>query len=328
MDKRVTNRIIGVIYNFFKEIITITVLFNISICSTLDKHGIIYIGEWTTPGLKFAYPDLKVGQHGFLSRNCSFVNCFYTTDHFYFNDIKTYDVILFNARDFCNGINSLPSVTENQQIIFLGFEPTTFCLIEDKKIIFDLTWTYKLTSDIVRPFFIIKNNRNEVIGPRKYMHWDYNLDQMSTLGTSILHKIKDKKYVAAIISSRCDPISEQQLFVQSLEMELNKFGQVLHSFGGCGQMQCELKYESGKRVPKCADLIRSDYYFFLAFEDALGEDYVTEKLLYALHNYAVPVVYGGANYTRFVLAVRFSFLFGWFQSCAYGPVRPVGHPHA
>nr|XP_037877562.1 alpha-(1,3)-fucosyltransferase C-like [Bombyx mori] len=47
-------------------------------------------------------------------------------------------------------------------------------------------------------------------------------------------------------------------------------------------------------------MIREKYYFYLSFENSFGEDYVTEKLLHALEFDAVPVVYGGANYTRFM----------------------------
>lgn len=306
MDKMITNGIIGIIYKFSKEITIVILLYHISVCSTLNKHGVIYIGEWATPGLKFAYPELKVGQHGFMTRNCSFVNCFYTTDHYYFNDIKSYDVLLFNARDFCSGsMSSAPSKEENQQYIFLGFEPASLCTIYETKVTFDLTWTYKLTSDIVRPPFIIKNMRNEIIGPRKNMNWDSKVENMPPLDAKVKHILKDKNYAAAYISSHCDENSPQQQFVAKLENELNKKGQVLHTYGGCGHMQCELKHESGKRVPKCAEVIRKDYYFFLAFEDALVEDYVTDKLLYALQGYAVPIVYGGANYTRFVLTTSF-----------------------
>ncbi|XP_063375065.1 alpha-(1,3)-fucosyltransferase C-like [Cydia amplana] len=53
-------------------------------------------------------------------------------------------------------------------------------------------------------------------------------------------------------------------------------------------------------MEECLKLIQEQYYFYLSFENSFSEDYVTEKLLTALENYAVPVVYGGANYTRFM----------------------------
>lgn len=306
MDKWVINGVINIISSGLKQITILFIFFNISIHSVLNKHGMLYIGQWTPSGLKLVYPDLKVGQHSFLTRNCSFVNCFYTTDHFYFNDIKNYDVLLFSAIGFCDGsMNSLPNRTDSQQYVFIGFEPATSCSVYEAKITFDLTWTYKLSSDIVRPFFRVKNNRSEVIGPRKYMHWNTKVEDMVPVDKKILLKLKDKSTAAIAISSHCEQTAknEQQEFVEKLQAELAKFNLRLDTYGSCGQLQCEMKYETGGRLPKCSDVIQKDYYFYLAFEEALGEDYVTGNILHALNNYAVPIVYGGANYSRFVMAL-------------------------
>ena len=42
-----------------------------------------------------------------------------------------------------------------------------------------------------------------------------------------------------------------------------------------------------------------EYYFYLAFENTLCKDYVTEKFFDALSQNIVPVVFGGANYSDF-----------------------------
>lgn len=41
------------------------------------------------------------------------------------------------------------------------------------------------------------------------------------------------------------------------------------------------------------------YRFYAAFENTLCKDYVSEKLLFALRKFMIPVVYGGANYSYF-----------------------------
>lgn len=46
-------------------------------------------------------------------------------------------------------------------------------------------------------------------------------------------------------------------------------------------------------------MLDQQYKFYLAFENALCIDYVTEKFFNALRRQIVPVVFGGANYTRF-----------------------------
>lgn len=305
MTEWMLNRVINITGSDIKQITIIIILFYISICRTFNKHGMIYIGDWIS-GIKLVYPDLKVGQHGFLSRNCSFVNCFYITERFYFNDQKNFDILLFNAKGFCGGaIDSPPNRSENQKFVFVGLDAAPSCPVYETKINFDLTWTYKLSSDIIRPFFIIKNKDNEVIGPRKYMSWDTKVEDMESADTQILLKTKDKNIAAFFMYSYCETKTPQQEFIEKLGTELAKYGQHLDTYGTCGQLQCAMKYETGSRVPRCSDLIQRDYYFYLAFEDDLGEDYVTDNLLHALNNYAVPVVYGGANYSRFV----FTFIF-------------------
>lgn len=42
------------------------------------------------------------------------------------------------------------------------------------------------------------------------------------------------------------------------------------------------------------------YWFYLSFENSLCVDYVTEKLYNALEHHIVPVVFGGADYNRFM----------------------------
>ncbi|XP_022823477.1 alpha-(1,3)-fucosyltransferase 9-like isoform X3 [Spodoptera litura] len=48
------------------------------------------------------------------------------------------------------------------------------------------------------------------------------------------------------------------------------------------------------------ELLQKDYYFYMSMENSFAEDYVTEKLLTALRNDVVPIVYGGADYNRFL----------------------------
>jgi alpha-1,3-fucosyltransferase len=43
-----------------------------------------------------------------------------------------------------------------------------------------------------------------------------------------------------------------------------------------------------------------NYKFYLSFENAMCEDYVTEKLWKVINHTVVPVVLGGANYSKIV----------------------------
>lgn len=51
---------------------------------------------------------------------------------------------------------------------------------------------------------------------------------------------------------------------------------------------------------KCNQLLDTKYKFYLSFENSLCRDYVTEKLYRALEHYIIPIVYGSADYIKFV----------------------------
>lgn len=56
---------------------------------------------------------------------------------------------------------------------------------------------------------------------------------------------------------------------------------------------------SHNNAESCSNLLEENYKFYLAFENSLCRDYVTEKLYRNLQLLIVPVVYGGANYAKF-----------------------------
>ena len=45
-------------------------------------------------------------------------------------------------------------------------------------------------------------------------------------------------------------------------------------------------------------MIEAKYKFYLSFENSICDDYVTEKFFEIMNHDIVPVVYGGANYSR------------------------------
>lgn len=50
----------------------------------------------------------------------------------------------------------------------------------------------------------------------------------------------------------------------------------------------------------CLTAVEENYYFYLSFKNSFSEDYVTEKVMTAIDHYTVPVVYGGADYHKYV----------------------------
>ena len=86
--------------------------------------------------------------------------------------------------------------------------------------------------------------------------------------------------------------SRRELLVRNLSLFIS-----VDIFGSCsdGKKWC------GRNRTEC-DAILNYYHFYLSLENSLCPDYVTEKLYRALAHHAIPVVYGGANYSRFLPA--------------------------
>lgn len=54
-------------------------------------------------------------------------------------------------------------------------------------------------------------------------------------------------------------------------------------------------------------LMERYHHFFMAVENSMDKDFVTDKLLTALLHDTVPIVYGGADYTKFVFLILIDF---------------------
>lgn len=263
----------------------------------IDKEeGVIYILLWTS--LDREPFSLFEGQAKeiFFNRRCAYQNCFFTNNTSFFANVTYFDVIIFNVVNI-QGVKSdniLPKQRSVEQLyIFFSIEPTEiYPLSKDFNEFFNLTWTYKFNSNLTFTYIKVKTNKEEVIGPNKNMHW-MDIDDMKPTSKYIKSKLRHKTIAAAWFVSNCFHSRSNRLeFAHNLKAELAKLGRQLDIYGDCGDLQClKLKDE-------CNALIEADYYFYLAFENSFCEDYVSEKVLLALEHFAVPVVYGGANYTR------------------------------
>ncbi|RVE51640.1 hypothetical protein evm_003772 [Chilo suppressalis] len=159
---------------------------------------------------------------------------------------------------------------------------------------FNWTWSFRLDSDVRWGYMLIKDKNNTKIGPNKIMHW-LKPGEMDTVTQEFKEKLKTKKKAAAWFVSNCYDRAGRLKVAKSLKKELEKYNLSLDIYGRCGNLKCP-----SSEVEDCEKMLQDDYYFYLSFENSFSEDYVTEKLRKALNNNAVPIVYGGANYTRFM----------------------------
>ncbi|XP_066953062.1 alpha-(1,3)-fucosyltransferase C-like [Macrobrachium rosenbergii] len=103
-----------------------------------------------------------------------------------------------------------------------------------------------------------------------------------------------KTKLAAWFVTNCKAASKRQQFVK----ELQKFMPV-DVYGPCGPLKCDCGGECALKQPDyCYEMLQRDYKFYMAFENSLCKDYVTEKLFNTLRYNVIPVVYGLANYSH------------------------------
>lgn len=256
---------------------------------------VIYILMWQPVEVKpMPFQVMQLGRAAFIIRNCTFLNCYVTDDPSFFGDILDFDVVLFNILFIKNNMDIPHKRSANQKYILAAFEPSGLIQVPAKfNKFFNLTWTYKLDSDVVFPYIVVKNERGEKIGPKIDMHW-IDIKEMNETSEYIKNKLHKKRIAAAWFVTNCHAANARLSVVKELQKELANYGQLVDVYGECGDgsKNCPRKSE------ECDALIESTYYFYLAFENSFCEDYVSEKILTGLEHFAVPVVFGAANYTR------------------------------
>lgn len=250
-----------------------------------------YILQWTEAFSHYTFSIFPNGQTAFVENNCEFENCFMTNDKSLLPDRRYFDAIVFDVE---NNWDAHPIIrAPHQYYIFAAAESASnypMCHPSFDSY-YNLTWTYKLDSDIRWSHITILDKFDKFVGPEVNMKW---ITPMKPTSETVVRRLVHKKKVAAWFVSNCRSKSKREKVATSLSAALAKYNLKIDIFGYCGELSCPKDH-----MEDCLDLLEQDYYFYLAFENSLSEDYVTEKLLYPLRHFAVPVVYGGANYSRY-----------------------------
>lgn len=261
-----------------------------------NKSDLKYILRYTSP-YNIPFVNMGVGRDGFIRRNCPYTNCVVIDNGTYLGDIKKFDVIAFAGPEVVTKPNDfLPEVrAPHQKYVFASIESPTYYPICSKRLdgFFNWSWTFRLDSIVRWGYMDIRDQQNKIIGPNKIMHW-MRVEDMGPISKVMKAKLMNKTKAAAWFVSNCNDASGRLILAEDLKVELDKnYGLKLDIFGRCGPKVCPREIHD-----KCMRMVDTLYYFYLSFENSFSEDYVTEKLLQALKVDVVPIVYGGANYTR------------------------------
>lgn len=277
------------------KIIIILIMFKIFYTTSNHekKRNVIYILAWSGEGdepVKFWSKKNKT----LVENNCEFQNCYIVKDKDYFLDETDYDAILFNVAKLGGALPSKRS--DNQLYVFVALEPAPYWPVNDEKYnwFFNYTFSYRLDSDIVYPYFFVKDKRGKVVGPKINARWR-NISMMRPTKQSVIDRLQNKTIAAAWFVTNCYGYNKRLPYAHGISQALNKYNLTVDIYGRCGDKIC-LK----DHFHHCMGLVEKNYYFYFSFENSNCEDYVTEKLMTAIGHYSVPVVVGGANYSRLV----------------------------
>lgn len=224
----------------------------------LDNRTKIFKMLWFAPPTWVSKEDPNTMDY------CEFKNCNLSVNT---NDTANSDLVLFHHTD----MNIEPPVKRNNQIwVFVSNEspPHTQNYYTEKQWVdkFDWSFSYRPDSEGYAPYGYIVPK--ETIKERNY--------------SAIFEK--KSKDVAWVVSN-CNTISNRTQYVENMRKIIN-----VDIFGQCGK-QCG---EGGG----CEKINLSKYYkFYLAFENSMCIDYVSEKLydLFRDGTDFVPVVRGAPN---------------------------------
>ncbi|XP_043658247.1 alpha-(1,3)-fucosyltransferase C [Drosophila teissieri] len=221
--------------------------------------------------------------------HCPVHQCEISNQHAFLPAVELYDAIVFHAAEMFPLLRPVPSQrSPHQAYVFALMEPPgeTKHRLDDEQGFYNFTMTYRLDSDVFWPYGqLLDIATNAVVAPSVKPPWR---KPPATFNDSLVWDFwSGKTKTAAWFVSHCETLSKREVLANRLQEFFD-----VDIYGKCGTLSCM------RGDPRCDEMLDTDYFFYLAFENSLCDDYVTEKLFDALQRTVIPVVFGGADYSR------------------------------
>ncbi|KAK4304410.1 hypothetical protein Pmani_023636 [Petrolisthes manimaculis] len=227
---------------------------------------------------------------------------------------NTADSIIFNANGFKPNKTPNPPRPWYQRWVWVNVESQLSPITKSRMTginnhhmnhLLNWTMTHHSGSDVVAFYgkFLSLKDTTRPLRPNLMSHHEKTLKNYmkdlkggrtleDVMGPSWSTFVKRPKIVAWM-SSHCRTQSRREAYV----MELQKYMSV-GTYGRCGTQKCR---PAGPLNDLCwRHVLSTNYSFYLSMENSMCEDYITEKLYNPLQHNLVPVVYGGADYTKYL----------------------------
>ena len=228
---------------------------------------------WNAFYTKTTYGLGEFGRNAFKKNRCKIDNCRLETNRSLLKDAAAV-VFHINGKQ----MEQFPRHTNGRQLFvyFLREPPPLASRFSSKyKNQFNLTMTYRHDSDIPIPVSrVVRKEFGELVNLKPY---------------KMKHPLSGRTRDVAWMVSKCNISSKRHIYVNSLSRYIN-----IDVYGVCGNFTC-----SKQQTPSCMEDLERKYKFYLAFENSVCQDYVTEKLYRTLSYELVPVVYGGVDYRNY-----------------------------
>ncbi|GAB6023421.1 hypothetical protein CHUAL_008205 [Chamberlinius hualienensis] len=226
---------------------------------------------WTS---YYGHDDFRFGfgREAFVNRQCQVSDCALTNDR---SQLLNAQAVVFHIFDMAH--DDLPQQRlPSQRYVFYNFESPAYIFTDVRayKNFFNWTVTYRTDSDVVQGTIIVKK-------------------QSTTIKNSTTPLAKKAKFAVWMVS-HCWTYSHRESYIAQLKQFIP-----IDVVGDCGDVEiAECSKESSYSQDDCWSYLEQNYKFYLSFENSLCKDYVTEKLFNPLNYRLLPVVFGGANYTK------------------------------
>nr|CAD7454069.1 unnamed protein product [Timema tahoe] len=233
-----------------------------------------------------------IGQDPFLKAQCPVHTCNISdrADGPLYAGVEHFDAILFHMIDksIIELQQDMPDKRSAHQryIFFLQESPGMHATPVKFPNFFNWTVTYRRDSDIYIPYgFVTAGQKYPDAKSPNPVFTGWMVPNYSRLEK--IKKVSSKSKLVAWFVSNCYSQSRRISYVR----ELSKYIPV-DIYGDCGNLVCPRSKED-----ECYQMLNTSYKFYLAFENSLCKDYVTEKLFNVMNYDVVPVTYGGVDYT-------------------------------
>lgn len=204
-------------------------------------------------------------------------SCYFTADR---RLLHAAHYVVFHAVDICDWPEQRWPfqhwvLYSHESPIFYNYGQETMKFYRN---LFNFSASYRLNSDFPQPYGRCWKNDQQLFSSKSVItnHPSVNI-------------AKSKSKLVAWFVSDCITQGRREDYVNELKRFVN-----VDIFGKCGNLRCPTDQWS-----RCYEMLNQTYKFYLAFENSLCTDYVTEKVygLLAQRINIIPIVYGHANYS-------------------------------